>query len=250
MTVDVRLFARLRELCGNQPEVRLELEEGATAADAFAALCARCEGARPFRETLAVAINDHFGAWDDVLHSGDAVSFIPPVSGGSEVVGDVEPRRFAVVETPISAASLRDEVAGPGHGAVCTFEGTVRDHTGEARTSHLEYEAHAELAEKVFADIAAAAARRWGISAMAIHHRVGRLEIGEVSVAIAVAAEHRAAAFDACRFAIDQLKVSAPVWKKEFGPDGSYWVEGPTATPVAEGEPDGDPRADEQSEAR
>lgn len=143
---------------------------------------------------------------------------------------------FAVVEAPISAAALRDLVAGPGNGAVCLFEGTVRDHTGEASTAHLEYQAHAAMAARVFADIAAAARLRWSIAAMAIHHRVGRLEIGDVSVAIAVAAEHRAAAFEACRFAIDQLKVSAPVWKKEFGPDGSYWVEGPTATPVGGGE--------------
>ncbi|MGD8330035.1 MAG: molybdenum cofactor biosynthesis protein MoaE [Acidobacteriota bacterium] len=143
-------------------------------------------------------------------------------------------KRFAVSEEPISAAALRDLVAGPGNGAVCTFEGTVRDHTGDAATTHLEYEAHAGMAEKVFADIAAAAARRWKVAAMAIHHRVGRLEIGDVSVAIAVAAEHRTAAFDACRYAIDQLKVSAPVWKKEFGPDGSYWVEGPQAAPVAD----------------
>jgi len=143
-------------------------------------------------------------------------------------------KRFAVVEQPISAAALRELVAGPGSGAVCTFEGTVRDHTGEAVTTHLEYEAHAAMAEKVFADIAAAAARRWKVAAVAIHHRVGRLEIGDVSVAIAVAAEHRAAAFEACRYAIDQLKISAPVWKKEFGPDGSYWVEGPQGRPVTD----------------
>ena len=136
-------------------------------------------------------------------------------------------RRFAVVPEPITAAGLRELVADSGHGAVCTFEGTVRDHTGGVATTHLEYEGHADMAEKVFAEIAEAAQGRFAIGAMAIHHRVGRLEIGDVSVAIAVAAEHRAAAFDACRFAIDELKVSAPVWKKEFGPDGSFWVEGP-----------------------
>jgi len=149
---------------------------------------------------------------------------------------------FAVVEQPISTAALRELVATPGCGAVCLFEGTVRDHTGDQQTTHLEYEAHSAMAVKVFADIAAAAGRRWDIAAMAIHHRVGRLEIGEVSVAIAVAAAHRAAAFEACRYAIDQLKASAPVWKKEFGPDGSYWVEGPRAEPVEGGQaPTDDP---------
>ncbi len=139
---------------------------------------------------------------------------------------------FAVVASPISAAALSAMVAEPGSGAVCTFEGTVRDHTGDTLTTHLVYEAHASMAERIFADIAAVATRRWGVSGIAIHHRVGRLEIGEVSVAIAVAAEHRDEAFAACRFTIDQLKLSAPIWKKEFGPDGSSWVEGPTASPV------------------
>ena len=141
--------------------------------------------------------------------------------------------RFAVVGEPISAAELAILVSAPGRGALCTFEGTVRDHTGDTKTTFLEYEAHAAMAERVFADIAAAVAARWHGAEVAIHHRVGRLQIGEVSVAIAVGAEHRDAAFEACRFAIDQLKVSAPIWKKEFGPDGSHWVEGPAAAPVS-----------------
>ena len=145
-----------------------------------------------------------------------------------------ELRRFAVLDEPIGAAQLVPLVAGPSNGAICTFEGTVRDHSGNLETSHLEYEAFAEMAEAIFADIAMAARDRAGNVEMAIHHRVGRLEIGEVSVAIAVSAEHRDAAFEACRFAIDQLKVSAPIWKKEFGPDGSHWVEGPTAGGVTE----------------
>jgi len=148
-------------------------------------------------------------------------------------------RRFAVVEEPISAAALVPLVASPSLGAICTFEGTVRDHSGQQAPTHLEYEAAAGMAEAIFADIAAAAAGKGSeIANMAIHHRVGRLEIGDVSVAIAVASEHRAAAFEACRFAIDQLKVSAPIWKKEFSPDGSHWVEGPTAQGVQGGASD------------
>ena len=149
-------------------------------------------------------------------------------------------RRFAVVEQPISAATLVPLVAGPSNGAICTFEGRVRDHSGDRRTSYLEYEAATGMAEAIFADIAAAVVERDKTTSIAIHHRVGRLEIGDVSVAIAVASEHRAAAFEACRFAIDELKVSAPIWKKEFGPDGSHWVEGPTARGVkGGGDPDG-----------
>lgn len=227
MTVKVHLFARLREVCGNQSVIELALPEPATAADCFSALSERYPAAAALRDGLAVAVNDEYAAWSLALRAGDEVAFIPPVSGGGL-------KRFAVVEEPITAAALRELVAGPGNGAVCTFEGTVRDHTGDATTNHLEYEAHAAMAEKVFAEIADAAARRWDIAAMAIHHRVGRLEIGDVSVAIAVAAEHRVAALDACRYAIDQLKISAPVWKKEFGPDGSFWVEGPQAAPVGD----------------
>jgi len=137
-------------------------------------------------------------------------------------------RRFAIVEQPIKAAALVALIDGPINGAICTFEGRVRDHTGDQSTTHLEYEAFAEMAETIFARIAAEASDRTAITGMAIHHRVGQLEVGEVSVAVAVAAEHRAAAFEACQFAVDQLKANAPIWKKEFTPDGSYWVEGPT----------------------
>jgi|TARA_B100001750_G_scaffold234535_1_gene235995 molybdopterin synthase catalytic subunit len=141
-------------------------------------------------------------------------------------------RLFAIVDVPISATALVPLVADPASGAICTFEGTVRDHTGDQVTSYLEYEAFTDMAETIFAEIAEAASERSLITSMAIHHRVGRLEIGEVSVAIAVSAEHRDAAFEACRFAIDQLKMSAPIWKKEFNADGSHWVEGPTADRV------------------
>lgn len=145
--------------------------------------------------------------------------------------------RFAAVETPISAHPLRNIVAAPGGGAICTFEGTVRDHTGDAPTDHLEYEAHAQMAVRVFEKLAEAARARWPVIDIAIHHRVGRLEIGDVSVAIAVSSEHRGDAFDACRYLIDQLKASAPIWKKEFGPDGSSWVEGPVACDPADEAP-------------
>lgn len=141
-------------------------------------------------------------------------------------------RLFAIVDEPIEATALAALVAGPTSGAICTFEGTVRNHTGDQVTTHLEYEAFTGMAEAIFAQISAAASERSAITGMAIHHRVGRLEVGEVSVVIVVAAEHRDAAFEACRFAIDQLKMSAPIWKKEFSADGSHWVEGPTADRV------------------
>jgi len=144
-----------------------------------------------------------------------------------------------LTDTPVSAARLRESVARPGCGAIATFEGTVRDHTGDFETDHLVYEAYAEMAEKVFAEIAAEAGERWSLGAVAVHHRTGRLEVGEVSVAIAVSAPHRGEAFAACRHLIDELKTRAPIWKKEVGPDGEAWIEGPRREP---GEGDGGTR--------
>ena len=135
---------------------------------------------------------------------------------------------ISVHETPISAQTLRALVSQDAAGAIVTFEGTVRDHTGEQATEYLEYEAYDAMAVKVLREIAAAAKERWSILEVAVHHRTGRLGVGEVSVAIAVSAEHRRAAFEGCRFVIDQLKLSAPIWKKEVGPDGSEWVTGPS----------------------
>ena len=124
-------------------------------------------------------------------------------------------------------------MAAPQHGGITVFAGTVRGVTrpgqaDEARTDYLEYEAYPEMAEAAFAAIAAEARERWpGIAAVAVVHRVGRLEVGDTAIAIAVAAAHRAETFDACHFIIDRIKQSAPIWKREVGPDGSSWVEGP-----------------------
>lgn len=191
----------------------------------FTCLADRYPGLEVHRDRVAVAVNEEYAAWDRGLADGDVVAFVPPVSGGSEP--DVVTVDVHVGEAPVSAAALRELVASPAAGAIATFEGTVRDHTGDRPTSHLEYEAYAPMAERLLRDIAAAAAEHWDIVGIAIHHRVGRLEIGEVSVAVAVSAGHRAEAFAACRFAIDTLKSEAPIWKKEYQPDGSHWVEGP-----------------------
>jgi len=136
---------------------------------------------------------------------------------------------ISVSEDPISAQTLAGLVARDAAGAIVTFEGTVRDHSGKRATEYLEYEAYDTMVIKVLREIAATAKERWSLSEVAVHHRTGRLIVGEVSVAIAVSAEHRDAAFSGCRFIIDELKHAAPIWKKEVGPDGSEWVSGPTA---------------------
>ena len=124
----------------------------------------------------------------------------------------------------LHAAVLRDY-----NGAIVTFSGVVRDHSGETRTDHLVYEAYAEMAERVMAEIGAEAGEKWGVDDVAVLHRVGRVQIGEVSVLISVGSPHRGEAFKACNYIIDQLKERVPIWKKEVGQDGAYWVEGPRA---------------------
>ena len=134
---------------------------------------------------------------------------------------------ISVGEEPISVRALEKLVSRDAAGAIVTFEGTVRDHGGERATEYLEYEAYGTMVVKVLKEIVAAAKERWPLLAVAVHHRIGRLGVGEVSVAIAVSAGHRGPAFEGCRYIIDELKVAAPIWKKEVGPDGSEWVSGP-----------------------
>jgi len=135
--------------------------------------------------------------------------------------------RVAVTHETISVADLVAAVRSRRSGAVMTFVGTVRDHHAGRRVSHLRYEAYVPMAERVIETIAAEAVSRWEVERVAVQHRVGRLEIGEISVVIALSAPHRAPAFEALRFIIETLKRQAPIWKHETGPEGSCWIEGP-----------------------
>lgn len=139
--------------------------------------------------------------------------------------------RFAVVDTPIDPTAVAALVAASGCGAVATFVGLVRDLNLGRRVARLEYEAYAPLAVRAFERIAAEAAGRWPGAALAIHHRVGTLAIGDASVVIAAATAHRAEAFAACRYAIERVKQIAPIWKREHFEGGDVWVEGATANP-------------------
>ena len=130
---------------------------------------------------------------------------------------------IALTREPIDIAALGAPAAADG--AACTFVGVVRDHNAGRAVRHLEYEAFEEMALPLLQEIAAEAGRRWPITSISIVHRLGRLEIGEPSVAVAAFAPHRAAAFEACRYAIDTLKATVPIWKKEFYADGAVWLE-------------------------
>jgi molybdopterin synthase catalytic subunit/molybdopterin converting factor small subunit len=205
MTVHVRLFAGLRERAG---WARREVD-APTVADVWPAL-----GLGDEPEGLLYAVNREYADRDRELHDGDEVALIPPVSGGA----------FRVTEEPLSLEAVVAEVADERAGGIATFTGTVRRQSRGREVTHLEYEAYAEMAEDVMEKLAADLQERHDLCAIAIHHRVGRLEIGEASVVIAVSAPHRQAALDACREAIDTLKETVPLWKKEVYEGGEEWI--------------------------
>lgn len=231
----MRAFAGLREALGTAAST-VTLPDGADVAGLLARLAQEWPEAKLHNRRLTVAVNRAYARPDRVLVDGDEVALFPPVSGGSgrdAVAGVGEPRLYEITDRPISLDDVVDRVVAPELGGVTLFAGTVRGLTragrpDEVQTDYLEYEAYPEMAEASFAEIAAEARTRWpDISAVAVVHRVGRLEVGDVSIVIAVAAAHRANIFDACHFIIDRIKQISPIWKKEYGPTGPVWVEGP-----------------------
>jgi len=214
MRVTIRYFAAARERAGTSSET-LELHDAATAAEALAAVCARHPALQPVAQRLRLAVDQEFAAPESRLRDGSEVALIPPVSGGAG------PHRIGPAAVA-PEAPLR-EVAGADCGAVVSFVGTVRATNHGKRVVRLEYEAYPEMALRIFEQIAAQAREKWA-ARVAIHHRTGALEPGEISVVIAAAAPHRGDAFEACRHAIEALKKDAPIWKRELYPDGSSWV--------------------------
>ncbi len=210
MRVVIRLFAGLRERAGTG-RAEVELPDGARAEDVWSALSAKL-GDRP--DGVVVAVNRRYVADDEPLREGDEVALIPPVSGGG----------FRLTEDPIDLNAVVAEVADARAGAIATFIGTTRLESRGRAVLHLDYDAYGGMAEAVMADIAAELEGRYDVCAIAMAHRVGRVGIGETSVAVAVSAPHRAAALAACRDAIDALKERAPVWKKEVYEGGEEWI--------------------------
>jgi molybdopterin synthase catalytic subunit len=206
MRVTVRLFAGLRERAGRS---RVELEDVARLEDVWPAL-----DLGPEPPGLLYAVNREYVEPGHELADGDEVALIPPVSGGS----------FRLVDGPLDVAAVLREVEDPEAGALASFVGTVRRSSRGRDVEHLEYEAYEEMAEPMLAHLGDELTERHGLSAIAVHHRVGRVEIGEASVVIAVSAPHRAAALDACREAIETLKATIPLWKKEVYADGEEWI--------------------------
>ena len=208
MRVVVKLFAGLRERAGTG-ERALELPDGARAADVWARLELGDEPAG-----LLYAVNRAYAGTDHALADGDEVALIPPVSGGA----------FLVPELQLSLEAAVDEVRDAGAGAIATFTGTVRNESRGRDVHYLEYEAYVEMATDVMTQLAAKLKERYELHEIAIHHRTGRLEIGEASVVIAVSAPHRQDALAACKDAIDELKETVPLWKKEVYEGGEEWI--------------------------
>jgi molybdopterin synthase catalytic subunit len=206
MKVTVRLFAGLRERAGWSQR---DLEDVDRVADVWPALDLGDEPAG-----LLYAVNKEYAPPEHELADGDEVAVIPPVSGGS----------FRLSEEPLSLDAVVEEVRSDEAGAVATFIGTTRVHSRGRTVERLEYEAYAGMAERVMAEIAEELKRRYDVTEIAIHHRMGTVDIGEASVVIAVSAPHRQDALAACRDAIDTLKMQVPLWKKEIYEGGEEWI--------------------------
>jgi MoaE-MoaD fusion protein len=206
--VAVKLFAALREQRGAR-EVELELADGSRVDDVWAALGLGDEPAG-----LVYAVNRSYATRNAPLAEGDEVALIPPVSGGA----------FRLSESPLSLERVVSEVVSEDAGAIATFVGTTRARSRGRDVVRLEYEAYEGMAEAEMERIAASLKESHDLVAVAIHHRVGPVEIGETSVVIAVSAPHRDAALAACKEAIDTLKQSVPLWKKELYVGGEAWI--------------------------
>jgi molybdopterin synthase catalytic subunit len=229
MRVKVRLFAGLKELVGGELEERFE--GAATVADLTRRLAETQPLLKPFFEVLAVAVNEEYVVDRTLeLHDGDEVALIQPISGGAEAVSTPH---YLVTEAPLDARALRTLVLTPASGAVVLFEGVVRDRHEGHSVLLLEYESYVPMAEKVLRQVGESTLRDFEVHDVAIHHRIGTLQVGETSLIVAVSAEHRAQAFEAAHVAVDRVKESVPVWKREYGPDGATWQEGVPPRPVA-----------------
>lgn len=215
--IQIKYFAIIRERLGRSDE-RKDVASGSTAGDVLALIAGDAPVLAGLMPAVMVMVNQEYAARDQVLHDGDELALIPPVSGGADE------RWFRVQREAIDPRLVESLVAAPAVGGIVTFSGTVRDHARGKLVVALDYEAYEPVAEKMLARIGDEARDRWSIERIAIIHRTGRLEIGEISVVIAASAAHRAEAFAACQYAIDRIKEIVPIWKKEFYQDGSHWV--------------------------
>jgi MoaE-MoaD fusion protein len=217
----------LKDLAGRSSE-SLNLPERATLGDVLLHYEERIPRLRALVPSIAMSINPEYAHRETQLKAGDEIALLPPVSGGTDdLVTEAHHRTFiAIVKEKIDSQTLLAEIKQPQDGAAVLFEGVVRNHTRGRRTLYLDYEAYEEMALKQMNALAQQGLTNFPIRDVAMVHRLGRLEVGEISVAIVVASAHRSAAFEACRWLIDRLKSSVPIWKKEHFVDGAVWADG------------------------
>jgi MoaE-MoaD fusion protein len=236
MRVRVLFFGVLKDLAGKSGEV-LELPDGAVVRDLMAHYRAEVPQMRSALGAIAVAVNREYAGAETVLKSDDEVGLLPPVSGGSGKAEGGTPSgqpagrqrytfRAVIVREAIDTRGVLDGMKRGEDGAAVVFEGVVRNQTRGRRTLYLDYSAYEEMALRQMEGLAEQALKQFAVREVAVVHRLGRLEIGETSVLVVVASAHRAAAFDACRWLIDTLKRTVPIWKKEYFEDGAVWADG------------------------
>jgi MoaE-MoaD fusion protein len=244
MRVRVLFFGRLRDLAG-KPSEMIELQEGASIRDVLAHYERQIPELTQSMGSLALALNQQYSSPEAQLRADDEVAILPPVSGGSLNTVPFKRRRYAsIVRSPIDTQASLARLKCGEDGAALLFEGVVRNHTHGRKTLYLDYEAYEDMALQQMDSLATEALEKFQIRDVALIHRLGRLGIGETSVVIAVASAHRAAAFEACRWLIDTLKRTVPIWKKEHFEDGAVWADGepfpgsiPRANSAAQGSP-------------
>jgi molybdopterin synthase catalytic subunit len=218
LRISVRLFAGHRERAGRST-VEVDVPEGATVGSVAADVNRRFPGLTEDPDSLVVAVNQEYRDHLHELREGDEVALIPPVSGGAGSI--------VITHEPLDPKAITANVRKPSNGAVITFLGTTRAQTGDRSVLHLEYEAYEPMASDKLAEIAAEIRDRWEVEDVAIAHRLGRLEIEDISLVVAVASPHRKDAFEACQHSVDRIKEIVPIWKKEYFEGGEVWIESP-----------------------
>lgn len=233
MRVRVLYLGMLKDVVGRDREV-VQLREDSRVGDLFVELQRQIPKLEEFRSAIALAVNYEYSDAATVLREDDEVALLPPVSGGkikdepstAETPLPLISEHARIVMEPIRAAPISAAIKNPDDGAVAIFDGIVRNNSRGRRTLYLEYTAYERMALRKMEELAQQALTRFKGRDLRIVHRLGRLQIGETSVYIAVASAHRAAAFDACRWLIDTLKTTVPIWKKEYFEDGAVWADG------------------------
>jgi len=220
--VQVRLlfFASIKDIIGAR-QIDVEIPSGTTVGKLLELLEEKYPRIAGYRSILLTSVNEEYANREATIADGDEVAIFPPVSGGA-----VQSEFYRITHDVIDARAIASQLQRPEAGAICIFEGIVRNNSKGKTTRYLEYEGYETMALAKMEEIGSFVRKAWEIDAVGIVHRLGHLEIGETSVAIIVTSPHRRASFDACEYAIDKLKKVVPIWKKEFFEDGEIWIEG------------------------